>query len=121
MFEGQVAKLAGREIFPQEDLFKIVHGHAKWGAIAMALPLPIADTILYIIVLWHMYNSLSERAHKPLSFGAGILVNIFVCVVVCLVDEALDWIPIIGWFISAFIVYIQFYMSGKAYIEVMKS
>lgn len=39
MFEGQVAKLAGKEIFPEEDLFKVVHGHAKWGAIAMALPL----------------------------------------------------------------------------------
>lgn len=121
MFEGQVAKYAGKEIFPEEDLFKIVHGHAKWGALAMAIPLPIADTLIYIAVLWHMYHKLSERADKPLSIGSGILVNIVVCIIICFVDEALDWIPVIGWLISAFIVYIQFYMSGKGYIEVLKS
>jgi len=44
-----------------------------------------------------------------------------VCIVVCLADEVLDWIFGIGWIISAFIVYIQFYMSGKWYIGVLKS
>lgn len=122
MFEGQAAKLVGKQIFPEEELFKIVHNHAKWGALAIAIPfLPVIDTILYVIVLWHMYSKLSEKANRSLSLGAGIFVNIMVCIIVGLVDETLDWIPIVGWLISAFIVYIQFYFSGKWYISIMRS
>lgn len=47
MFEGKVASYVGKEIFPEEDLFKIVHSHARWGALAIAIPfIPVADTIL---------------------------------------------------------------------------
>ena len=42
----------GRGMFPEEDLLNIVHKHAKWGAIAIAIPfLPVVDSVLYCIIL----------------------------------------------------------------------
>lgn len=67
-----------------------------------------------------MYHKLSETVGKSLQICLGILVNIGITFVIGFADEALDWIPGVGWAISAFIVYIQFYLSGKAYISILK-
>lgn len=119
--EGYIAKnTAGKLLFPEKSLLDIVHGHAKWAAIAMAIPLPVADWILYCFILWHMYSKLSETANSGLKIGLGILVNIGVTIAIIFADELLDWIPIFGWILSAFAVYIQFYFSGRAYISTLK-
>lgn len=68
-----------------------------------------------------MYSSLCKRANQTLTLGnivIGILVNV---VVALIVDGALTLIPIIGWLGTAFIVYLQFYLSGKMFIEKIKS
>lgn len=120
MFEGQIASIAGKQMFPEKELFKIVHTHAKWGALAIALPfLPFIDDIIYVVVLWHMYSALAECAKKNVDIGLGIFVNIMVCLGVMAVDSVLEW-TVIGGIIPAFIVYIQFYLSGKAYISILR-
>lgn len=108
-------------MFPEKQLHDIVKSHARWGAIAIAIPfIPVADTILYVIILWHMYHKLSEASHQSLKIGIGIFVNIMVCIGIGIADEVLDWIPVIGWLFSALIVYVQFYFSGRAYISTLK-
>ncbi|MCQ2225789.1 MAG: hypothetical protein MJZ14_08735 [Paludibacteraceae bacterium] len=113
-------KSMGR-MFPEKELLDIVKSHAKWGAIAIAIPfIPVADVILYVIVLWHMYHKLSEASNRSLKIGLGIIVNFVVAIGIGIADEALDWIPVIGWLFSALIVYIQFYFSGRAYVSYLK-
>lgn len=113
-------KSMGR-MFPEKELLDIVKSHAKWGAIAIAIPfIPVADVILYVIVLWHMYHKLSEASNRSLKIGLGIIVNFVVAIGIGIADEALDWIPVIGWLFSALIGYIQFYFSGRAYVSYLK-
>lgn len=113
-------KSMGR-MFPEKELLDIVKSHAKWGAIAIAIPfIPVADVILYVIVLWHMYHKLSEASNRSLKIGLGIIVNFVVAIGIGIADEALDWIPVIGWLFSALIVFIQFYFSGRAYVSYLK-
>lgn len=116
-----VAEKSMGRMFPEKQLLDIVKSHARWGAIAIAIPfIPVADTILYVIILWHMYHKLSEASHQSLKIGIGIFVNIMVCIGIGIADEVLDWVPVIGWLFSALIVYIQFYFSGRAYISTLK-
>lgn len=116
-----VAEKSMGRMFPEKQLLDIVKSHARWGAIAIAIPfIPVADTILYVIILWHMYHKLSEASHQSLKIGIGIFVNIMVCIGIGIADEVLDWIPVIGWLFSALIVYVQFYFSGRAYISTLK-
>ena len=49
---------------------------------------------------------------------AGIVVNIIVAFVI---DALLTLIPFIGWQSTSFIVYLQFYSSGKGFIETLRS
>lgn len=102
------------------DTAAIVRSHALWGAIVMALPLFGLDWIAFCCILWHMYSKLCERAHKKLDIGnviVGIIVNIVIAVVI---DLLLTFVPVIGWLGTAFIVYLQFYLSGKSFIETIK-
>jgi len=103
-----------------KDTAAIVRSHALWGAIVMALPLFGLDWIAFCCILWHMYSKLCERAHKKLNLGnviVGIIVNIVIAVVL---DLLLTFVPVIGWLGTAFIVYLQFYLSGKSFIETIK-
>lgn len=119
--KGTIAEYALGGMFPEKQCLDIVKSHAKCGAIAIAIPfVPILDAVLYVFVLWHMYHKLSKTVGKSLSITLGVFVNILVTIGISLADEALDWIPLVGWAISAFVVYLQFYFSGKAYISFLK-
>lgn len=118
MLQKQFADIADNMF--DEDTAKIVRNHALVGAIVMALPLCGIDWMFFLVNLWHMYAKLSERANKSLCWGhvlVGIFVNIAVAVAI---DLLLTFIPAIGWLGTAFVVYLQFYFSGKLYIEALK-
>ena len=115
MFEGFIAGKLANKMF-EKDVFKIVKKHAFIGAIVMILPLFGFDWIIYCIVLWHMYHAICEKVGTKLDLGniiVGIIVNIIVGIGL---DVILTFIP----FLIGFIVYAQFYFSGKAYIETLK-
>jgi len=119
MLQNQLANM-GDKMF-DHDTAAIVRSHALWGAIVMALPLFGLDWIAFCCILWHMYSKLCERAHKKLDTGnviVGIIVNIVIAVVL---DLLLTFVPVIGWLGTAFIVYLQFYLSGKSFIETIKN
>lgn len=67
-----------------------------------------------------MYSRLCDRANTTLHVGniiVGVIVNIAIAIAI---DIVLSFIPIIGWLGTAFIIYLQFYFSGKSYIETLK-
>lgn len=118
MFEGYIAAKFANKMF-EKDVFKIVKKHAFWGALLMILPLWGFGTLIYIAVLWHMYNAIAEKV--GISFkdnfwklvGLGIIVNI---IVAFLIDLFLSLL----FFLKPFLIYFQFYFSGKAYVEALK-
>lgn len=121
MFEGKIAKAVGGGMFPEKELLKIVHNHAMIAAIIVALPLPTIEQILFICVLWHMYSALAKYVGQSLgcaSIIVGVVVNIGFMIVYSI---ALEFIPFLGWLTSAGICYLQFYLSGKAYIETLRN
>ncbi len=118
MLQNQLANM-GDKMF-DHDTAAIVRSHAFWGGIVVALPLFGIEWIAYCCILWHMYSKLCKRAHKKLNLGnviVGVIVNIVITVII---DSLLTFIPVIGWFGTAFIVYLQFYLSGKSFIETIK-
>lgn len=120
MFEGKIAKAVGGGMFPEKELLKIVHTHAMIAAIVVALPLPTIEQILFICILWHMYSALAKYVGQNLgcaSIIVGVVVNIAFMIAYSL---ALELLPFIGWITSAGICYLQFYLSGKAYIETLR-
>lgn len=121
MFEGQIAKRLGGGLFPEDKMKKKVHTHAMVAAFIAAFPLPVIEQIAFIIVLWHMYSELGKCI--GVLFGCssiiiGAIVNIAFYVAYSL---ALEAIPVFGWLTTAGICYLQFYLSGKAYIETLKN
>ena len=119
MLQNQFANI-GDKMF-DKDTAKIVRSHAFWGALIMALPLFSIDWIIYCCILWHMYSRLCDRAHQSLHFGniiVGVIVNIVIAIII---DSVLTLIPIIGWLGTGFVVYLQFYFSGKSFIETLKA
>lgn len=119
MLQGYFANKWGDKLF-EKEIAQIVKRHALWGSLIMMLPIPIVDTIVYCFILWDMYSSLCKKAGTTLkasSIIVGIVVNVLITVVV---DLALTLIPVIGWLGTGFIVYLQFYLSGKAYIETLR-
>ena len=66
-------------------------------------------------------SELCKKCGRKFTFGsltAGIVVNIIVAFVI---DALLTFIPFIGWLGTSFIVYLQFYSSGKGFIETLRS
>lgn len=118
MLQNQLANY-GDKMF-DKDTAKIVRKHAFGAAIILALPLLGLDIIVYAIILWHMYSSLAKRAHKKLNLGsiiAGIIINVLVALAI---DLTLTAFLFIGWLGSGFLAYLQFYLSGKMYLETLK-
>lgn len=119
MLQNQLANY-GDKMF-DKDTAAIVRNHAMLGAVIMALPLFGLEWIVFCIILWHMYSDLCERANTTLNISSiivGLIVNIVIAVVI---DLILTFIPIIGWLGTAFVVYLQFYLSGKSFLETLKS
>lgn len=115
MLEGLIAgKLASKAF--KEDVFKSIKRHASLAAIVLMLPDFGLGTIAYAGFLWHMYKSVSEKCgidfskHKGELIATGLVVNIIIAFVVDLVFTALP-------FIEPFLVYAQFYLSGKLFVE----
>lgn len=118
MLQNQFAYY-GDKMF-DNDTAKIVRNHALWGAFVMSLPLFGIDWIIFCIILWHMYYALCERANRKLETSTiivGLIVNIVMAIAF---DAVLSFIPVIGWLGIAFIVYMQFYFSGKLFLESIK-
>lgn len=119
MLEGYIAKKWGNKIF-EKDILKIVHSHARWAALIIPLPLFGFEQIIFIIMLWDMYDKLCAKAGTTLTFSS-ILVAIVVNLLVSFrIDFTLTFIPIFGWLSIAAITYFQFYLSGKAYIKLLR-
>ena len=119
MLQGYIVKKWGDKMF-EEDMAKIVRKHAFWAAIIMTIPTLGFGLILYCYILWHMYYALCERCGTELKIStviAGIIVNLIIAAVV---NFVLAYIPVIGWLGTGFIVYLQFYLSGKSYIETLR-
>lgn len=119
MLQGYIANKWGNKMF-EDDMAKIVKKHAFWAAFIMVFPTFGIGLILYCYILWHMYYALCEKCDTELKLStviAGIVVNV---IIACVVNFALACIPILGWLGTGFIVYLQFYLSGKGYIETLR-
>lgn len=119
MFEGYIASKFADKMF-EKDVFKTVKQHAFWGAVIMMIPGFGLTTIVYIFVLWHMYSSICEKVGISFSdhfwqlVGLGIVVNIAVALIIDVVFSFL-------FFLKPFIMYFQFYISGKLFVESLKN
>lgn len=118
MFEGTIsAKLADK--YFEKDIFKIVKRHAAVGALLMMLPDFGFGGFIFIAVLWRMYSKISDKVGISFSdnmgklIGVGAIVNIIVAFI-------LDFALSVLFFIEPFIVYAQFYLSGKFFVESLK-
>lgn len=118
MFEGYIAGKFANKMFEQ-DVFKIVKRHALFGSLAMMIPDFGFGGVIFTVVLWHMYSSISEKVGVSFSdnwgklLGLGVVVNIAVAFAI---DIVFTFLP----FLEPFIIYAQFYTSGKAFIESLK-
>lgn len=120
MIDKYLVQTWGNKMF-EKEIAKIVSRHATLAAFVAFLPMLGFELLLYIGVLWHMYSALCKKADTQLHFGniiVGFVVNIVVAIIV---DLAFSFIPIFGWLTSGAIIYIQFYLSGKGYIETLRS
>lgn len=121
MFEGKIAGFIGEKMFKdnEKEVFKSIKSHSIIGAILMMWPEYGLGIIIFGIVLWHMYSSICNKT--GISFtqnfwklvGVGVFVNILVALILNIV---LTVLPIL----SGFIVYAQFYLSGKIFYERVK-
>jgi len=113
MFEGLIASKLANKMF-EKEVFKIVKRHAFWAALAAGFLSYFIGIwqIIYIYSLWHMYNAICEKVGTKFTWS-NVLTAVIVNVIVNLV---LAYIPI-G---NIIVVYIQFYVSGKLYIEALK-
>ena len=118
MFEGYIASKFANKMF-EKDIFRIIKNHALFGAIIMMLPDFGFGTLFFVGVLWHMYSSICNKVGISFSdhfwslVGLGIFVNILIALVI-------DFIFSFLFFLEGFIMYFQFYMSGKLFVESLK-
>ncbi len=118
MFEGQIAAKFANKFF-EKDVFKVVKSHALWGSLIMAIPDFGFGVVLFCIVLWHMYSAICDKVGISFSdhfwqlVGVGVIINIAVAFII---DFALTTL----FFLEPFVMYMQFYFSGKAFVESVK-
>ena len=118
MFEGYIAGKFANKMF-EKEVFKIVKSHALWGALIMMIPDFGLGTLFFIAILWHMYSAICDKVGISFSnhfwslVGVGIFVNIAIALVIDIVFSVL-------FFLEGFIMYFQFYLSGKLFVESIK-
>lgn len=113
MFEGLIASKLANKMF-EKEVFKIVKKHAFWAAITAGFLSYVVGIwqLIFIYILWHMYNSICEKVGTTLNWKnilTGMIVNIIVSIVVGIIPIA-----------NIIVVYIQIYFSGKLFIETLK-
>lgn len=119
MFEGYIAGKFANKMF-EKEVFQTIKKHALVGALLMMFPDFGFGTIIFVVVLWHMYSSICDKVGISFSdhfwklVGVGIIVNIFVALIIDIVFTVL-------FFLEGFIMYFQFYMSGKMFVESIKN
>lgn len=117
MLQGQFAKRVGDKMFDQ-DTAKIVRKHAFWATLLRLIP--VIGLFVFAFILWHMYNALCERANQKLRMK-HIFVAIITNIMITIAMEFVYWlIPVLGWLGTSFMVYLQFYFSGKSFIETIR-
>ena len=102
-----------------KDTATIVKNHSLWASICVMIPLFGFEVIPFVIILWHMYSKLCERAGKKLDIGSiivGIITNFIIGLILFLVFDFFPILYILKWLPT----YLQFYLSGKAFIETLK-
>jgi len=118
MFEGYVAGKLANKMF-ENEVYRIVKRHAFFGALLMMVPDSGLGIIVYVIVLWHMYSKIAKKIGVDFKsnvfqiLGVGIVVNIGVALLI-------DIFMTVLWFLEGFVIYFQFYVSGKLFIESLK-
>ena len=118
MFEGYIAGKFADKMF-EKDIFQIVKNHAMIGALIMMIPDFGFGTVFFIGVLWHMYSSICDKVGISFSehfwelVGVGVFVNIVIALVIDIVFSFL-------FIFEGFIMYFQFYFSGKLFVESIK-
>lgn len=118
MLEGYIAGKFANKMF-EKDIFRTIRNHALVGAVLMAFPDFGFGAVFFIGVLWHMYSSICDKVGISFSehfwslVGVGIFVNVAIAIIVDIVFSFL-------WFLEPFIIYFQFYMSGKLFVESIK-
>lgn len=118
MFEGYIAGKFANKMF-EKEVFKIVKRHAFWGSLIMALPTFGLGIFFYISILWRMYSKIADKVGVSFAdnltklIGVGIIVNLIVAFAI---DLVMSFIP----FLEPFMMYLQFYSSGKLFIESLK-
>lgn len=118
MFEGTIsAKLANK--YFEKDVFKVIKSRATIGALLMMIPDFGFGVFIFMAVLWNMYSKISEKVGISFSenrsklIGVGMLVNIAVALIIDVAMTAF-------FFLEPFIIYLQFYLSGKFFVESLK-
>lgn len=119
MFQSFISSKIAGKVYNDDDLLKIVKRHAFFGSLVMMIPDCGLGTIAFVIILWRMYSKICERIGMSFSsnfwklVGVGFFVNIAVALAVDILLTAL-------FFLEPFIMYLQFYFSGKLFIESAK-
>ena len=102
---------------------KSVTSHAVCGGIVLALPAFGLDSIVYMIILWHMYSALSGMARESFkssrtkNFIGAFIVNIIVTIGI---DLVLSFLPVLGWIGAFFVGYLSLKVSGAAYLSALE-
>jgi len=118
MLEGFISAKFANKYF-EKDVFKTIKRHAFWGALLMMLPDFGFGVIIFVFVLWHMYSSICSKVGISFSenfwklIGVGAFVNVAIALVL---DIALS----VLFFLNGFLMYAQFYLSGKLFVESIK-
>ncbi len=118
MFEGSISAKFANKYF-EKDVFNIIKKRAAIGALLMMFPDFGLGGFIYIIVLWNMYSKICEKVGISFSdnlgklIGVGFVVNILVAFII-------DFALTACFFLEPFVVYAQFYLSGKFFIETLK-
>jgi hypothetical protein len=118
MFEGYIAGKFADKMF-EKEVFSVIRWHSFFAALIMMFPDFGLGTLFFIGLLWHMYSSICKKVGISFSehfwslVGVGIIINIVVALIIDIVFSFL-------FFLEGFIIYFQFYLSGKFFVESVK-
>ena len=105
-----------------KEIKKAVKIRAIFGAIALALPIPVVSTIVYVIILWNTYSKIASICTVP--FKDHLLGNIILAAIInvalSIASEFLAMIFGIGTLMVLFLGYASITISAMAYVKALK-